>query len=275
MHARDFVKSYIEAWNRHDAQAIADHLAENGRYLDIPIHQNLSRAELIEHLKELFAEDDYIYELHGEVLAGESTIAFQYEVHPRSLERKRLEKKGLEAEDLKEKILEEETWYGAEFITLSNGRAVEISDYYEQGGQNGTGSPLSGGAASGVVKRYAKSGLSSEQMANLKSGINHLMADEQIYLRPDLTLPELAGALNRSVNHVSQAINAGFGMSFFDYLNEFRVRDAMQLLVDKESEKTILSIALEVGFNSTSTFYVAFKKVTGKTPAQFRKSQRR
>jgi AraC-like DNA-binding protein len=101
------------------------------------------------------------------------------------------------------------------------------------------------------------------------------MEEEKIYLQPDLTLPQLASALSCSVNHVSQAINAGFGMSFFDYLNQLRVREATRLLQTGDGDTpTVLNVALQVGFNSTSTFYVAFKKVTGKTPAEFRRVSR-
>ena len=47
----------------------------------------------------------------------------------------------------------------------------------------------------------------------------------------------------------------------------------MALLAPCEGDTpTVLAVALQVGFNSTSTFYVAFKKVAGQTPAQYRRS---
>lgn len=258
MQPAEFVASYLDAWNRMDSRAIADHLAENGTYLDIPDQHNMSRQELIEHLDELFQEDANYYELTGEVLVGENTIAFQYKVRPRG-----------SASDSDPS----ETWHGAEFVTLNSGVAVEIADYYEQRGIPSPQSPLADATGASRVQRYAKSGLSIKQMDEVKGRLASLMETEQLYLRPDLTLPELADALECSVNHVSQAINAGFGMSFFDYLNQYRVKDAMRLLCPAgNSAPTVLSVALEVGFNSTSTFYVAFKKVTGKTPAQYRRS---
>ncbi|MFT4822907.1 MAG: AraC-like DNA-binding protein [Halioglobus sp.] len=259
MQAAEFVHSYVDAWNRQDAKAIAEHLADNGTYMDVPVHQNMSRPEFITHLEKQFKLEAYYYQLSGEVLSGETTIAFQYQVFPR---------------DDKNEPNQTQTWFGAEFITLSNGEATEIADYYEQVGQTLHSSPLAVSATAIHVQRYAKSGLSGPKMEQLKEKIERKMEVDKIYLYPDLTLPDLAEKLECTVNHVSQAINAGFGVSFFDYINEYRVNEAMDLLRDNGIDsRTVLAVALEVGFNSTSTFYVAFKKVTGKTPAEYRRSQ--
>lgn len=259
MRAADFVASYFDAWNQQDAQAIADHLAENGTYLDIPVQQHMSREQLVQHLNDSFELETNFYEVTGEVLAGKNTIAFQYKVFPR---------------DPQKNPDQTETWFGAEFITLHDGAAVEIADYYEQQGQQPPHSPLANATGAARIKRYAKSGLSAVQMDEVKRQLGELMEKHRVYLKSDLTLPELAKALNCTVNHLSQAINAGFGVSFFDYLNEYRVKDAMRLLrKDNGEAPTVLNVALEVGFNSTSTFYVAFRKVTGKTPAHYRRAQ--
>jgi len=72
-------------------------------------------------------------------------------------------------------------------------------------------------------------------------------------------------------NH-RQAVNSGFGMSFFDFLNSYRVKESNLLLgVNAAQAKAILDISFYVGFNSNSAFYAAFKKTTGQTPAQYRR----
>jgi AraC-like DNA-binding protein len=259
--ASEFVARYIDAWNRQDAEAVASHLSESGVYLDIVQSSQMTRDQLVEHLEEVFALEPYRYELVGEVCAGASTIAFQYRAQPR-------EQQGSSAAGAAI-----DTWLGAEFITLGAGRASEIADYYEQRGQASPQSPLADMAGPGRVLRYAKSGLSAAQLDSLKQQLETLMAERSVYLRPDLTLPELAKQLDCSVNHLSQVINAGCGMSFFDYVNRHRIDAAVDLLSnDVDESLTVLDVALEVGFNSTSTFYAAFKKVTGKTPAQFRRA---
>jgi AraC-like DNA-binding protein len=73
---------------------------------------------------------------------------------------------------------------------------------------------------------------------------------------------------------LSQVINSGFGMSFFDYLNGFRIDHAKKLLSRRDGQNNaVLNIAFTVGFSSNSAFYAAFKKRLGQTPAQFRRSQ--
>jgi AraC-like DNA-binding protein len=85
-----------------------------------------------------------------------------------------------------------------------------------------------------------------------------------------LSLPELAQQVPCSVNHLSQVINAEFGMSFFEFLNRRRVADARQLLTS-EPDRYVLEVALTVGFNSSSAFYSAFKRAYDVTPTAFRR----
>ena len=98
------------------------------------------------------------------------------------------------------------------------------------------------------------------------------MRSQRLYLRPDLTLPELAKAVGCSVNHLSQVINSGFGRSFFDYVNRYRIDRAKELLSELDGHAdSVLNIAFSVGFNSNSAFYTAFKKAVGEAPAQYRR----
>ena len=93
-------------------------------------------------------------------------------------------------------------------------------------------------------------------------------------LRPDLTLPKLAQKVGCSGNHLSQVINSEFGTSFFEYLNQYRIDYAKELLSRNNGHSSsILNIAFTVGFNSNSAFYSAFKKRVGITPAQYRQRQ--
>ena len=60
------------------------------------------------------------------------------------------------------------------------------------------------------------------------------------------------------------------GQSFFDYVNGWRIEEAKPLI--RNGEQTVLAIAYEVGFNSRSSFYAAFKKQTGVTPSAYKSS---
>ncbi|MGB5189965.1 helix-turn-helix domain-containing protein [Robiginitalea sp.] len=94
------------------------------------------------------------------------------------------------------------------------------------------------------------------------------------YLDPDLTLEKLAKEQLVSSGHLSRIINLYGNKSFNDFINELRVEQAKSFLSDSEySPYTIVSIGLECGFNSKSTFYSAFKKFTSQTPSQYREAQ--
>ena len=254
MTTKDFVASYFEAWNHHDAGSVADHLSQGGKYYDVPEQQRLSRDALIEHLKEFFARDRNRYSLVGEILTGENSIAFQYLASP------------IDPED------KSESWIGAEFITMEGDIAGKIEDYYPHPEKGLEQSPV---VRSVRTQRYAKSGLDEAGIQRVMDRLRFLMDDQRVFLDSNLSLPQLASELNCSVNHLSQAINAGFGMSFFDNINQYRVTAAKDLLSrEGENCRAILDVALSFGFNSTSTFYAAFKKSTGQTPAQFRRSSR-
>lgn len=159
-------------------------------------------------------------------------------------------------------------------MTLHGDAAVTITDYYDIPGIGRASTPAQMHTGMVQTRKYAKSGLNSEQLADYKGRLERIMQSQKLFLKPDLTLPKLAQAVECSVNHLSQVINAGFGMSFFDYLNQYRIEHARELLTRRdEQDAAILNIAFAVGFNSNSAFYAAFKKRLGQTPAQFRRQQ--
>jgi AraC-like DNA-binding protein len=257
MISSDFVASYFDAWNHHDAGAVADHLARGGTYCDMPFQRQLARAELIAHLTEYFAQDNCRYQLIGEILRAENSIAFQYRACPQ------------------DRSDETAGWTGAEFVTMQGDAAGRIEDYYRSPDLESAVRAATPDSVRQRIQRYAKSGLDEEGLQAVMTRLTELMEAERFYLEPDLSLPQLSERMDCSVNHLSQAINAGFGVSFYDYVNGYRVRQAADILCSDDRESNaILEVALAVGFNSTSTFYAAFKKITGQTPAQYRRETR-
>jgi AraC-like DNA-binding protein len=90
----------------------------------------------------------------------------------------------------------------------------------------------------------------------------------------ELNLERLANQLQMPEKELSILINHYLGKHFFDFVNTYRINEAKSILADPEFEdKTILEILYQVGFNSKSSFYTAFKKATGNTPTQYRKDR--
>ncbi|WP_338768988.1 helix-turn-helix domain-containing protein [Bernardetia sp. ABR2-2B] len=128
----------------------------------------------------------------------------------------------------------------------------------------------------GVDKNLSASSIQSKQQidAQTQSSLQQLtdyMKNEKPYLDPELSLQKLAIAINLSEKQLSGLINQHIGKHFFDYINEFRINDAKRLL-KQQPNLTVLEILYEVGFNSKSSFYTAFKKETNQTPTKYRKS---
>lgn len=121
--------------------------------------------------------------------------------------------------------------------------------------------------------KYRNSGLTPEASRSLLQNLNLLMEQEKIYHDPDISLEKLALALNASKHHVSQVINEHEGSSFFEYVNQLRVEEARQLLAEtSRSDMHVIEVAYAVGFNNKASFNAAFKRATGMTPTEYRRS---
>jgi len=107
----------------------------------------------------------------------------------------------------------------------------------------------------------------NEQILNLKQ----YMTEKEPFLDPSLTIQELANQIDIPVRDLSVLINHKMDQHFFDFVNEYRIKKAMNILKDQsKSDLTVLEILYEVGFNSKSSFNTSFKKYTNLTPTAYR-----
>ena len=102
--------------------------------------------------------------------------------------------------------------------------------------------------------------------------LNNYMVENEPFLDPSLTIYDLSKQLNFPTREMSLLINHDLNQHFFDFVNGFRIRKAMEMLSDiDKKDHTILEILYDVGFNSKSSFNTAFKKYTQLTPTEYRK----
>lgn len=118
-------------------------------------------------------------------------------------------------------------------------------------------------------KRYY---LNNLDVAAVKTKLLYMMEHDKLFRDNTLNLESLATTLGITRYQLSQLLNTELGVTFSRFLQGYRVAEA-QVLLSKYSHRTILSIALEVGFNSNTAFQTAFKAVTGKTPSEYRGRQ--
>ena len=122
------------------------------------------------------------------------------------------------------------------------------------------------------ASKYKNRKIGDQVAMRLARDLELLMEEEALYKTPNLKVDDLAERMNVGVNLLSQLINDTFGQNYPSFINTYRIREAQQLLSTKDFiHLTIEAIGYEVGFNSKSAFYTAFKKQTSMTPIAFRK----
>jgi len=120
-------------------------------------------------------------------------------------------------------------------------------------------------------KPISKFDLEQELETESINRLSKFMQSEEPFLNPTLSISDLATQVEIPTKELSVLINHNLNQHFFDFINNYRVKKAMQILSNPEkSNVTILEILYEVGFNSKSSFNTAFKKYTHLTPTQFR-----
>jgi AraC-like DNA-binding protein len=121
--------------------------------------------------------------------------------------------------------------------------------------------------------RYERSGLRDAEALALKESLITLMTREHPYRDPDLTLPDLAERLGTTPHKLSEVLNSELSQTFYDFVNSYRVEDVRRRLAKSDSRnQNLLTLAMDAGFASKSTFNQVFKKQTGQTPSAYRQA---
>jgi AraC-like DNA-binding protein len=153
--------------------------------------------------------------------------------------------------------------YVSLFLLITSYRVMSDSTYFD-------------GSASFMdlsIGKYRKSSLSESGKQKILDNIILELETRHYYSDNLASLSELAKKIGESPHHVSQVMNEKLNKSFFELLGSYRIEKAKTLLSDDKKNKiTVEEISEIVGYNSKTAFNNAFKKITGKTPSEFRKS---
>ncbi len=118
--------------------------------------------------------------------------------------------------------------------------------------------------------KYEDRKIETDEASPLLNRLEYWMKEDHPYLNANLTLAQVADEIDITPHRLSQLLNDNVGQNFASYLNSFRVAAAQEKL-KKGTSYTLEALGYECGFNSKSTFYSAFKRYAGVTPAQYRK----
>ncbi len=119
-------------------------------------------------------------------------------------------------------------------------------------------------------ERDSDESIDIEQLKRYADDMVNYLNSSEAFLNPNLTLQEVAVAMNVSPKRLSKSINTILGKTFFEMINGLRIEKAKRMLPGyKSSNQTLDSISSQCGFNSSITFSNVFKKMTGVTPAKW------
>lgn len=121
-----------------------------------------------------------------------------------------------------------------------------------------------------VAVAYAQSTLAKVDRDAKLARLRELFEQEEMHRSESLSLSTVAQMLDLSTHQASELVNTGFGMGFPRLVRQYRVETAKKMLVD-DPRASVLSVGMAAGFNSQSSFYVAFKEEVGEVPGEYRR----
>ncbi len=123
------------------------------------------------------------------------------------------------------------------------------------------------------VSRVGLTKIKEEKKDEIQNKLELLMDEKKVYRDSLISLARIAKQTGEPAYIVSQVINERMEASFFEWVAKYRVEEAKKLLTDKSRNLlTIEQVAEEVGYNSKSAFNKVFKKITGRTPSEYKNS---
>lgn len=122
------------------------------------------------------------------------------------------------------------------------------------------------------TKKNVSPVLADEMVQQIAENLEFIMRRDNLFANPQLTREMVAERLNTNRTYLSNVINSRFGMTFTDYVNSFRIKEAIRLLSDPKCNLPLKAIGYQVGFGSLNTFYKNFRDATGMTPNIYRQT---
>lgn len=122
------------------------------------------------------------------------------------------------------------------------------------------------------TEKYGRGKMEGDDISRVMEKVEQVLDESEEIFSTEFSLDRLAELAGETESRVSQSINTS-GHTYYELLNEYRVREACRRMSDKEhySGLTIEAIGQSVGFKSRSNFVATFKRLTGLTPSSYLK----
>lgn len=121
-----------------------------------------------------------------------------------------------------------------------------------------------------IVPQVDKEDIKARNELDLYGRLEKLMKEDKVYHDTDISLEKLSEMLNTNRTYISNVINKYAKMSFSNYVNSYRIAEAIAVISDPSRDLVLKALYSDVGYNSVSSFYRAFQKETGCSPMVYR-----
>lgn len=122
-----------------------------------------------------------------------------------------------------------------------------------------------------VKKADYRSLVSPQMMDKMQEQIMNIIVFQKKYRDKDYSAKKLAEEIGTNTRYISAVVNTRFHMNYTQFVNSFRISEAMTLLVDKRYQnQNVAEIGDMVGFANRQSFYASFFRFRGITPRQYR-----
>ena len=113
--------------------------------------------------------------------------------------------------------------------------------------------------------------VSPRMMDEMQEQIMNIIVMQKKYREKDYSAQKLADEIGTNTRYLSAVVNTRFHMNYTQFVNSYRISEAMTLLVDKRYQnQNVAEIGDMVGFANRQSFYASFFRFRGVTPRQYR-----
>lgn len=126
------------------------------------------------------------------------------------------------------------------------------------------------------LPRYEEESETEHGPSTILVELESLVKEKKLYRHSEFSLSDLSNESGITGRRISNVLNNELGKNYFQFINEYRVEEVKSQLLDpKYGHLTVLSLALDAGFNSKASFNRVFKRYTGQTPKEFKLNNER
>ena len=258
LNIHELVESYIDAWNRLDAEGLLALMHPGAAYYDAFWMESCVGSELARYFQDAMDEEPYRYQRLGDVLTTEKSVVFRYSA------RHQWDSKH------QDPIL-----FGADVLVLHDNKILTVTDYYCDPNYDSLKEVAELAGQRHGLPRYTVSGFGALKMLRVRQHLARKIESDKVFLDSSITMSRLAKEIDCTLDELSNVISSHFGMSLDEILNNHRIEYAKSFLKRVRGGPGVVArAAAQSGFKSPEEFSDRFVERVGITPETYWRKQK-